>query len=217
MAIVFYRKNSSNLLVVFNGWAADATMIPPHPQMDMCVLSQWQNMQEFPTNTWEQYEKVIVVGWSFGVVCASEFLEQTDLKNIVRTIAINGSPAFIDDTYGIREEIFEKTLASISAETIEKFMKRLWGSAKNYEENQQRQSHRTFQSMKEELLYFSKKEKRNFPSSLWDVAIISLKDWIFTPQNLRNYWQTTSAKVIEWEQVPHCPFLPSFSWNNLEI
>lgn len=216
MAIIFRKNNSDTLLLFFNGWAADESMIPQHPEMDMCIISEWHTLQSLPYKEWQAYDKILLVAWSFGIVPATKLLATRQLTNITKSIAINGAPVFCDDAYGIPKAIFHATLEHLSPRSILKFMYRIMGSAKNYTQNPSLHNKRSFESLKKELLFFA--NENNIASvDVWDTVWLSKEDAIFPIANLRNYWASTSTKIIEREGAPHYPFLPPFSWKDLKI
>ena len=79
------------------------------------------------------YDKITLIGWSFGVWAAEYLSSKTGIKPNV-TIAVNGTPIPADDQYGIPLNVFEGTLNNITEENIEKFYLRMFGDKKSIEQ-----------------------------------------------------------------------------------
>lgn len=146
-----------------------------------------------------RYREVVVVAWSFGVRAAADFLRSTHLP-VSRTIAVNGTESHIDDRNGIPEAIFRGTLDGLSERTVEKFRRRMCGSADAYSRFCERLPERPFESLKAELEVFAA-EKPLKHSVPWSLALVGDSDMIIPTRNQLNFWGETNRRILR--DTPH--------------
>ncbi|MGL4307755.1 MAG: pimeloyl-ACP methyl esterase BioG family protein [Cetobacterium sp.] len=192
-----------NLILFFNGWG-----------MDKDIFSNFSSLKNFhieiisypyivPPIDFTKYNKIFIIGWSFGVYYASLFLK--DFKYTYEAIAINGTPEVIGN-YGITPKIFQLTLETLNQENLIKFYKNMEISDK---------------------IFFNKKDINFLANSLKDLGdnytpqknffhrvIIAQRDKIIPTSR--------QIKYFEKEKVPiyiipcgHYPFEFLDSWDKI--
>ena len=196
----FYKENNDKLIIFFNGWGMDEKIIShlDRTGFDILVLYDYRDLDiELPDMS--NYKEKYVIAWSMGVMISTLF----DFDNVVKYIAINGTPKPIDDKYGIPEKIYKLTLRSFNEQSCQKFLERMFDVKPPIEMF----SNRTFESQKEELANLLGIEGKVVS---FDKKIVSDKDLIIPTKNQLNYWK--NPDIIEGG---HCPFFRYKSW--LEI
>ena len=107
MKQVYIIKNRHpRLLLFFAGWGADETPFKDYQSADSDnMLCYDYRTLEFDASLLKEYREINVIGWSMGVWAATQVmgkLQKTDTAPVIKnSIAINGTPYPIDDTYGI--------------------------------------------------------------------------------------------------------------------
>ncbi|WP_448820663.1 pimeloyl-ACP methyl esterase BioG family protein [Cetobacterium sp.] len=108
-----------HLILFFNGWGMN------HHIIDKLICDDCYKVYciDYPYLTdhidFSKYEKIYVIGWSFGVHYASNFLLKNRELNCL-SIAINGVP-YIIGKYGISPKMFKLTLETLSKDNLKKF------------------------------------------------------------------------------------------------
>jgi biotin synthesis protein BioG len=138
---------------------------------------------------------------------------------LTKTIAINGTPLPIDNTYGIEEMVFAHTLANWNEQTRKKFNARMCGGNAQLLEWQSYMSERTCEEQLQELQFLYDAIQKNtshhckLDGYRWTEAIIGNYDLIFTAKNQYNYWHNvTNYRTLP---LPHMPFAAYTLWDEL--
>lgn len=120
-----------------------------------------------------------------------------------QSIAINGTLYPIHETKGIAPAIFEGTLQGLNDQSLQKFQRRMCGSAADYKAFQTVVPQRPVEELKEELAAIQKQYLSLPPSDFaWQRAIIGKSDRIFLPDS---QWLAWSNKVdsLEYAEAAH--------------
>jgi hypothetical protein len=201
---VFWHKKKDNkqLLLLFNGWGFDwkifRTMDIPHH--DIVSVYDYKDIDPAQFEFTKSYPEVTVVAWSYGVFAADFYADA--IFNVKKAAAINGSTSPIDDDKGIPVKIFLATMQSFNAANRDKFYLRITGGLSAYRKIADILPDRDVENQLAELnaLYnLSMKSKKN--SLNWDIALISTRDKIFPPVNLKNEWGN-KAITVDGEHFP---------------
>lgn len=204
------KSGHSTCILFFNGWGMDENAVLHLDQngFDVCVYNDYRHIAPIE-NLENAYQKVVLIAWSLGVWAASEAISMSN-TTIHSHIAINGTPCPVNDTYGIPERIFRRTLEGWNDKNRTIFEQRIMDGAPDT----QRLSKRPTDNQKEELnALYAACRKKTLDNLSWDTAIIGLNDWIFPPQNQINWW-TSKTKVVTTNQ-PHFPFNGLQNWKQL--
>jgi len=131
---------------------------------------------------------------------------------ITKSIAINGTLNPIDDSEGIPEQIFLKTLNGWNEQNRIKFNRRIFGGMSNAENKFL--SNRTIENQKKELLFlYDLYKQKNRNNIIWDIICVGENDLIFTKNNQLSYWtDKASILVKDWT---HFPFSRLKSWDEI--
>lgn len=145
------KENNPKLLVFFAGWACDETPFKQYRPKgsDYMICYDYRNL-DFDDSVFDQYEWVNVVAWSMGVWAASYILNHSKKYQGI-SIAFNGTNTPISNTEGIPTPVFESTLQNLTPASLQKFMRRICGTAEAYKEFMAITPHRNFEEVKEEL------------------------------------------------------------------
>lgn len=223
------NNHAQRLLLFFAGWSASPELfkhLDAEEGTDVWICYDYRDLT-FKENL-AGYKEVYVVAWSLGIWVATNIWKKligsmpTDENSKspypVLSIAINGTPYPIHDTFGIPESIFRGTLDNITDEGMRRFNLRMCGTRQRLAEYEETPA-RPLDEVREELQSLSHMiqetgiNKENPATGFWTKAIISDKDRIFPSENLRNYWKGRCP--ITEIAAPHYPFYLWKNWNEL--
>ncbi len=204
----FIKKNNSrSLLLFFAGWGMDTTpfLSTFHTTSDICICYDYTSL-DFDAEILAPYDDISVVAWSFGVWVAAHTLQNRAMP-ITQSVALNGTCHPIDDAKGIPTAIFEGTLRTLSARSIEKFNRRMCGSLTPFFNEHKPQ--RSVESLRDELSAMQTHVMHHpTPAYVFHSALIGQHDLIFPAQNQARAWENTPTKVCHTEDAH---FLTSFA------
>ena len=149
---------------------------------------------------------------------------------ITEAIAINGTPTTVHNETGIPRVIFQGTYDNLTAQSMQKFQRRMFGNAAAYNAFIPFLPQRDLESQKAELANVLSVDFETLETGLikWDKAIVGTDDAIFPPQHQLRYWSSCRdlaffrdlackvstgcpdnvVEIIEM-RFPHYPFLNS--------
>lgn len=194
------KKNNSKLIIFFNGWGMDETIVShlDCENFDVIVFYDYNNLNI--DIDLSQYSEKHIIAWSMGTMIATLF----DFGEIASATAICGTPIAIDDTYGIPERIYNLTIRGFSETSSQKFMERMFTETPNITTF----SNRTFDSKLSELKQMlTYKPNLNFK---YTKAIVADCDKIIPTKNQLNYWE--NPHIIN---SGHCPFMLYSKWSEI--
>ena len=218
MNIDFLRRSGSPTLeLFFAGWGMDsrpfawAADSPHTADCDFAVCYDYTDIQLDKVNQANAklhgYSKVRVRAWSLGVYAASLVLPDMGCA-ISTAVAINGTLWPVDDELGIPHAVYDATAANLTAESLERFNRRMCGAHRAVFE--QRRPLRTVDSLRAELLNIREcaadRAKPQFTG--WTQAVLSSRDKIFPIANMRRAWPATpQLELDEPHYMPDIPFV----------
>jgi pimeloyl-[acyl-carrier protein] methyl ester esterase len=197
------------LVIFFTGWGmnASSTNHLETGDYDFLVCSGYTDIGEIAGL--EKYGKILVVGYSMGVMAAEGFMQKTHL-NPSATIAINGSVRPVSDEYGIGIEqyrVFNKGLTENSYKT---FIFNMSGSAAVFRRYLRSSPGMDIPALQHELTAIETLQETIEAYRPWDKVILCEGDNIFPYEGLRKYWKDSCSEFIIFD-APHYPF---FLWEN---
>lgn len=150
--VYIIQENHPKLLLFFAGWAMDETPFRQYrpKDMDYMVCYDYRTL-DFDFAVLDRYQTVNLVAWSMGVWAASTVLHSAETAEDLIGIAFNGTTCPINDIEGILVKTFLNTLDGLTPDTLQKFMRRMCGSAKAYEAFRKIAPRRDFEEVKQEL------------------------------------------------------------------
>jgi biotin synthesis protein BioG len=184
------REKNNQLVILYGGWGTDENVFTPlcNDEFDFILFYNYSADNALVLPEMKTYEKIVLIGYSFGVWAAEYLSPKTGIKPDV-TIAVNGTPVPADDRYGIPLNLIEGTLNNITEENIGKFYLRMFGDKKTYLTNIGRVPHRTLKSLHSELRWlYNRIMEQKEPGFRWDYAVTSVTDRVFPSENLNSYW-----------------------------
>ena len=218
MNIDFLRRSGSPTLeLFFAGWGMDsrpfawAADSPHTADCDFAVCYDYTDMQLDKVNQANAkihgYSEVRVRAWSLGVYAASLVLPGLCCA-ISTAVAINGTLWPVDDELGIPHAVYDATAANLTAESLERFNRRMCGAHRPIFEA--RRPLRTVDSLRAELLNIREcaadRAKPQFTG--WTQAVLSSRDKIFPIANMRRAWPATPQfELDEPHYMPDIPFV----------
>ena len=195
------KQNNNKLIVFFNGWGMDETIVKHLEPEDYNVVMFYDynsHLTDFDFDTLKNYHSKYLIAWSMGVMTATHF----DIGYISKT-AINGTLKPIDDKFGIPKRIYNLTLRGFSPKGAERFIKNM------YSENcELPQPDREFENQKSELealTHYEADEKFEY-----NRIILSTDDKIIPTNNQSKYWG-----IEPNTKSGHAPFNLFKKWSEL--
>lgn len=218
MNIDFLRRcGTATLELFFAGWGMDSRPFAwaadsPHTAgCDFAVCYDYTDMQltsvDQASADISGYGEVRVRAWSLGVYVASLVVPGLGCK-VSKAVAINGTLWPVDDELGIPHAVYDATAASLSAESLERFNRRMCGAHRPVFEA--RRPLRSVDSLRAELLHIrdcaADRSRPQFTG--WTQAVLSSRDKIFPVANMRRAWpETPRLELDEPHYMPDIPFV----------
>ena len=214
MNIDFLRRTQCPALeLFFAGWGMDsrpfawAADSPHTANCDFAVCYDYADMT-LDAAALRPYSEVRVRAWSLGVFAASLVLP--DLPCAVSSaLAINGTLTPVDDNLGIPVAVYDATLENLSAESMERFNRRMCGAHRAVFET--RRPERSLDSLLAELRHIRECAAREGTAQFtgWKMAVLGKRDKIFPIANMRKAW--SAIPMLERDEphyMPDIPFVP---------
>lgn len=204
----FIRQNHlSKLILFFTGWGIDArthsNLLSRH--YDIAVCSRYTDLR-FESQPYRDYSEIVLIAWSMGVWVAAQVLSDTTLPLTLR-LAVNGTRFPIDDEKGIPVSVFDGTRKNLNDRTLEKFRKRMCGSAKQYEAFVSMNPHRSCTDLAGELTELARQYQRlGSPAFDYDRALVGENDRIFPAANQLNGWNPEQTVLYRTNDAHYLDF-----------
>ena len=214
MNIDFLRRaGCPTLELFFAGWGMDsrpfawAADSPHTAHCDFAVCYDYSDMT-LDAEALRSYSEVRVRAWSLGVYAASLVLPGLHCA-VSSALAINGTLTPVDDTLGIPVAVYDATLENLSAESVDRFNRRMCGAHRAVFEA--RRPVRTVDSLLTELRHIRECAARTDRAQFtdWNMAVLSKKDRIFPIANMRKAW--SAIPVLELDEPHYLPDIPFVS------
>jgi len=218
MNIDFLRRaGCPTLELFFAGWGMDsrpfawAADSPHTAHCDFAVCYDYSDMT-LDAEALRSYSEVRVRAWSLGVYAASLVLPGLHCA-VSSALAINGTLTPVDDTLGIPVAVYDATLENLSAESVDRFNRRMCGAHRAVFEAR-RSPHslaRSVDSLLAELRHIRECSARpgRVQFTGWNMAILSKRDRIFPIANMRKAW--SAIPVLELDEPHYMPDIPFVS------
>lgn len=194
------RDNNKNLIIFFNGWGMDESVVKhlEPEEYDVLMFYDYNNLEtDFDISTIKKYKQRYLIAWSMGVMIGSLFPIEYNSK-----IAINGTLKPIDAKYGINPKIYDLTINGFNEESCKKFIRNMFETDVNLTIG------REFENQKTELVAIKNYiAKDNFE---YNKIFISENDKIIPTKNQINYWNKQQNL-----KGGHCPFFSFKKWSEL--
>ena len=195
------KKNNQKLIVFFNGWGMDESVVKhlSFDDYDVIMFYDYNSLDaDFDFKILNFYKKKYLVSWSMGVMIGTLF----DL-NYNSTTAINGTLKPIDDKYGIPLRVYTLTLKGFSPISSQKFIKNMFK-----EECDLPKVNRDFENQKTELEALTHYESNM--EFKYNRVIIASDDKIIPTKNQCAFWNREPNI-----NSGHAPFNNYTKWSEL--
>lgn len=177
------------LILFFTGWGMDENSVKLEKNnYDLITLFDYKNINTDFLEKVENYKEIYVIAWSMGVIFASYFINK--IKNIKKSMAINGTLKIIDDKFGINTKIFDATLKNLNKNTINDFFNNMGYS-------DFLPPKRDFNNQLEELKFIKDFYFKNNFNANFDKIIIVKKDIIIPFKNQKRYWENNNIVILD--------------------
>lgn len=214
--VYIIHEHHPRLLLFFAGWGADETPFKEYrpADSDYMICYDYRDLS-FSYEVLEEYESIVIVGWSMGVWAASQVMGSMKSSGeasatgrafpvIREAIAINGTPFPIDEERGIPPAIYHGTLEGLTGASLHKFLRRMCANSAEFKQFLAVTPRRPLEELRQELISIEEMHT-NLPASTfeWNTAIIGTEDRIIPSGNQKKAWMhdddiTTGAeKLIE--------------------
>ena len=207
------NKNNNKLILFFNGWAMNETIIANLDCCDFDILMIYDYCDfdfNFDLINFENYKEKYLVCWSMGVYCANKFFDK--LSSFTKKIAINGTNKMIDNKFGIPKRVYDLTIKLFDYDNMLKFIDNIFDSDNiSFDTN----TLRDIRDLKSELI--SIKNFKTDSEIEFDKVYISKNDKIVPFENQISYWGCflkDNTKIIEIESA-HFVFDKFDSWRDI--
>ena len=206
------KQNSPELLLFFNGWGMDEKPfkhLETTNGLDVLMIYDYTTLEDI--EELNDYKTIHLAAWSLGVFAAAKVLAGI---NFASAVAINGTLKPIDEDEGIAPTIFQGTIDSWSEVARMKFNRRMCGieHAKQLKANA---PERSIESQKIELIALQEQITNNpIPENIFQYAIISLNDKIFTRHNQETHWKNARIPLTIIDEAHY--FFPDMkNWKDM--
>lgn len=202
-------QNNNQLIIFFNGWGmSDSVLLEmDHSGFDVLMVNDYRSLGlEMPDIS--GYEKKYLIAWSMGVWASGVCSIDVD-----KSIAINGTPAPVNNQSGIDPVILSGTHKNWNEASRKKFNRRMAGSTHLFENQKHLFSIMPVELQKTELQCIEWHALHSDMDRKWSLAIIGTDDAVFTPQNQQKYWDG-KAEICRIK-MPHWPFDHFKNWNTI--
>lgn len=196
------QNQAAEAIVVFGGWAVGPEVFwhLDGPQ-DILFASGYSDLNaELPDLS--AYDHVSLLAWSFGVAAYGHW-QQGRSDPFQRKVAVNGSLKPVNRSAGIPPAVFRKTAETLSLESFQSFLTRVFGQPQPPEPVD-------VDALRAELLAVER--RGDAPQTRFDRIWISSGDKIFPPANLARAWAGQAVSQID---APHAPFSQFETWEAL--
>ncbi len=211
MKFTWLQRNSSpRLLLFFNGWAQDDTLIR-HLQTDANVLtiSDYRELGDLPDVS--AYEHIDVVAWSMGVWAAANSLRNVEVNSAT---AVCGSEMPVNEHFGIAPRIFDITLSGMRKNGVGRFYDRMFHPKTERSRFPEIITCRDEVEQIDELELIGSQAHTRKSTINWTKAVVCQNDKIFVAENLTNYWRSRNVPTVTLD-AGHCPFARFEKWSQL--
>ncbi|KIC13622.1 pimeloyl-ACP methyl esterase BioG family protein [Leisingera sp. ANG-Vp] len=196
------QDQAAEAIVVFGGWAVGPEVFwHLNGPQDILFASDYSSLDaDLPDLS--SYRRVSLLAWSFGVAAYAHW-QQGRPDPFQRKVAVNGSLQPVNRGAGIPPAVFRKTVETLSLETYQGFLARVFGAA-------QEAQPLDVEARRGELLAVER--RGDAPQMRFGRVWVSTGDKIFPSANLQRAWAGQNVSAID---APHAPFDRFSDWEAL--
>lgn len=199
------KKGRRRLLIIFAGWGMDSKPLATLSHPDFDILAVWDyRSAHFDLRLADGYDEICVIAWSFGVYASQDVLPWL-ADRLSACVAVAGTPYPVDDTRGIPEAVFRATREAMSERALQKFYRRMCGSAQAYNKFCDTMPERDIDGLIAELDAIP--ANKPMPFNGWTLAVLTANDAIFPFDNQCRAWEGTRKLETGWPHLPDFQYL----------
>lgn len=199
------HTSAQRLLLIFTGWSTDSRLfrgITLPEGYDLAVAYDYADYQA-PVELIDGYSEIVVVGWSFGVAAAADFMLSHTHWPVTLRVAVNGTCLPVDDEYGIPQTIFRLTADGLNELTLTKFRMRMCGGASAWRRVEHLFPPGDVEQLRYQLEQVARRDSCARCRDLFDLAVISSEDTIIPTANQLNYWaDEVPTRIVKGTHLP---------------
>lgn len=213
METKYIGNNSKNIIVFLTGWGCDDNQfkfMKNSNNYDILLCYDYTTV-DFDFD-FSNYEKCYLIAFSAGVFMANILKPQ--LPEFEKKIAINGNPLAYDEYFGLRKEIVDIFNGVTKENALDFRRKYLVYNDREFRKFNANQSHRSFESCKQELNSLRNYIDNPCEQIDFDVSVLSMEDKIFVPSRQMEYWKDKS-RCVTLENSAHFPFFLLDDYKNI--
>ncbi len=189
MKLDFLKQEGHNLILFVSGYGQDLNTFKrfeaslPEDSALAVIYDYEDDGKVIDLDIFEKFSKIRVIAWSMGVMFAPAIFKNAPSLPFEKRIAVNGTVEGIDAEYGIPENVWDETIASMDEEHALNFIRLMCRSPALIEEYLKNRPQRSVESLKSELVYIKEyahrtnAEKRQV-TKFYDEAYSSKRDLI---------------------------------------
>jgi len=211
-----WLNNSGNgsLILFFSGWSVE----PEHmgflecSHFDVAMLHRYDSFDIPDGIDFAKYDEIIAIAYSFGVFTGLTALSKINFSGEI--FAVNGTMKPVDNRFGIRKMVFDKTLANLNEETLDQFRKNMFADGPSYETFVKSfRFSNNINELKKELEFIrDNSERGSCDLSKVQKVLISKSDRIIFSKNQVDFWNDFNYVLIDGG---HFPFYGFKSWGEI--
>ena len=194
------ESNNKKLIVFFNGWGMDESVVGHFMVEDYDVLMFYDYNSldtDFDFELLTKYSDKYLVAWSMGVMVGTLF----DIGYTSAT-AINGTLKPVDENFGIHPKIYDLTIKGFNEKGRERFLKTIFNE--NFNPNVSRKLDEQKSELSAIKTYSAKEDFK------YSKVFISDSDKIIPTKSQIAYWGINANL-----RGAHCPFDLFTKWSEL--
>lgn len=209
-----HRNDHRHCLLFFSGWGMDAAPFRflPAANLDVCLFSDYRQLQPVDLEPYAGYERLYLLGWSMGVWVASHLLAgQADA--FASTTAIGGTLTPVDKQRGLPPESYAAMLEDFNQQVLDTFYRDMFDDEEQLARFLTTRPQRDLTGLRDEMAAFRDAFVRFGPGrDIYTHKIVTSRDRIFAGRNQLRAWGKGCGTVRNW---PHFPFFMLADWREL--
>ncbi|MDE6272427.1 MAG: DUF452 family protein [Muribaculaceae bacterium] len=196
--VIFSQPANRRLILIFAGWSTTPSFYRDLQSegWDIAVVWDYTDL-DFDPSIINNYSSIFIIAWSLGVAAAAHAAASTlPVGRISAAFAVNGTLFPSSDHYGIPEDIYEATRATLNARNLLKFTKRM-GYIPPAPESMPPIAPEDIYIPDFDSLALELENIRSYAlrgKLPWKRVYISTEDRIFPAESMHNYWISDSSK-----------------------
>lgn len=209
-----HRNNHRQCILFFSGWGMDSAPFRflPAAHHDLCLFSDYRQLQPVSLEPFAGYEQLHLIGWSMGVWVAAHLLAD-QAAAFTSATAIGGTLTPVDKQRGIPSDSYADMLDHFSQEVLDTFYRNMFDDEDQLARFLANPPQRDLPGLRDEMAAFRDAFLGSGPGrDLYTHKIVTSRDRIFSGRNQMRAWGKGCGVVHNW---PHFPYFLIGDWREL--